>query len=161
MNVSFTDGYNYFIEHSKAYVGTEVASMLNQPYLDKIEREIQRLADAINSYKGNRNPNLHGYLAEEWHTHTFNIDAAAKRTVESTRVLSDEVHNLGSVDIEASFGKEFSLKYYKNGSLSAYAQAVSLEDMYRICIENILMVKIILSLGKNIYYHMGLILIRI
>lgn len=131
MNVSFTDGYNYFIEHSKAYVGTEVASMLNQPYLDKIEREIQRLADAINSYKGNRNPNLHGYLAEEWHTHTFNIDAAAKRTVESTRVLSDEVHNLGSVDIEASFGKEFSLKYYKNGSLSAYAQAVSLEDMYR------------------------------
>ena len=130
MNVSFTDGYNYFIEHSKAYVGTEVASMLNQPYLDKIEREIQRLADAINSYKGNRNPNLHGYLAEEWHTHTFNIDAAAKRTVESTRVLSDEVHNLGSVDIEASFGKEFSLKYYKNGSLSAYAQAVSLEDMY-------------------------------
>ena len=88
MNASFANGYSYFIEHSKAYVGVDVASMLNQPYLDKIETEIQRLADAINSYKGNSNSSLHGYLAEEWHTHTFNIDAAAKRTRESACVLS-------------------------------------------------------------------------
>ena len=131
MNASFANGYSYFIEHSKAYVGVDVASMLNQPYLDKIETEIQRLADAINSYKGNSNSSLHGYLAEEWHTHTFNIDAAAKRTRESACVLSDEVHDLGSVDVETSFGEDFSLKYYKDGSRSAYAQAVSLENRYR------------------------------
>lgn len=131
MNASFTNGYYYFMQHSKAYVGTDVASILNQPYLDKIETEIQRLADAINNYKGNSNPNLHGYLAEEWHAHTFNIDAAAKRMNESARVLSDEVHNLGSVDVATSFGEDFGLKYYKGGGQSAYAQAISLEDMYR------------------------------
>ena len=131
MATSFTEGYNYFIEHSKAYVGTDAASILNQPYLDNIEIEIQRLTDAINSYKGNGNSNLHGYLAEEWHTHTFNIDAAAKRMRDSARVLSDEVHNLGSVDVKTSYGENFSLKYYNDGRDSAYAQAVSLEDRYR------------------------------
>lgn len=85
----FIEGYNYFIEHGKAYAGAYVASMLNRPYLDKVEVEIQNLTDAINSYKGNGNPNLHGYMAEVWHTRTFNIDVAAKRTTGNARVLTE------------------------------------------------------------------------
>lgn len=127
----FIEGYNYFMEHGKAYAGTYVASMSNLPYLDNVEAQIQNLTNAINSYKGNGNPNLHGYMAEVWHTHTFNIDVAAKRTTGNARVLTENVHDLGSTDIRISSGMDFSLKYYKDGSKSAYAQAVSLEDRYR------------------------------
>lgn len=127
----FIEGYNYFIEHGKAFVGADVASMLNQPYLDNVEVQIKSLEDAINNYKGNGNPSLHGYMAEVWHAHTFNIDAAVKRNGEIARVLLEDVHKLGSTDIGTSFGMDFGLKYCKDGSKSAYTQAVSLEDRYR------------------------------
>lgn len=131
MNKSFKEGYDFFVEYNKSYIGGQSVYNLNQPYLDNIEKSISALTEAMNGYKGNRNPGLNGYLAEEWHAHTFNIDAAAKRTGESAHVLSEEVHNLGSSDVGTSWGEEYGLKYYKTGEESAYKQAVSIEDRYR------------------------------
>ena len=130
-NDSFKEGYNYFIEQSEGYIGSEISRIANQPYLDNIQKEINALETAINSYKGNGNLYLYGYLAEEWHTHTFNIDAAAKRTDEYANVLSEEVKNLGSPDIGTSWAEKYGLKYYENGEKSAIAQAKSVEQRYR------------------------------
>lgn len=131
MSKSFKEGYNFFVEYNKSYVGAQSAYALNQPYLNDIENNIHALTEAMNSYKGNQNPGLNGYLAEVWHTHTFNIEAAAKRTVEHARVLSEDVNLLGSSDIGTSWGENYGLKYYKTGKDSAYQQAISIEDRYR------------------------------
>ena len=128
---SFKEGYNYFTEQVGSYTGSDFSRITNQPYLDNIQKEINALETAMNSYKGNGNPNLHGYLAEEWHAHTFNIDAAVKRTNEYAKVLSEEVNNLGSADIGTSWNENYGLKFYKNGEGSAMAQAKSVEERYR------------------------------
>lgn len=128
---SFKEGYNYFTEQVGSYTGSDFSRIANQPYLDNIQKEINALETAMNSYKGNGNPNLHGYLAEEWHAHTFNIDAAVKRTNEYAKVLSEEVNNLGSADIGTSWNENYGLKFYKNGEGSTMAQAKSVEERYR------------------------------
>lgn len=130
-NDNFKEGYNYFTKQAGGYTGSEFSRITNQPYLDNIQKEINALETAINSYKENGNPHLHGYIAEEWHAHTFNIDAAAKRTNEYAKVLSDEVNNLGSPDIGTSWDENYGLKYYKTGEGSAMAQAKSVEERYR------------------------------
>lgn len=130
-NDNFKEGYNYYVKHIDSYTGSEFSRITNQPYLDNIQKEINALETAINSYQGNGNPHLHGYIAEEWHAHTFNIDAVAKRTNEYAKVLSEEVNNLGSTDIDTSWNENYGLKYYKNGEGSAMAQAMSVEERYR------------------------------
>ena len=75
---TFEEGYEYAVENLGAYIGGELSRQANQPYLDAIKKEIDNLTEAINSYQDNANPQLKGYVAEAWHTGTFNIDAAAK-----------------------------------------------------------------------------------
>ena len=125
---TFEEGYEYAVENLGAYIGGELSRQANQPYLDAIKKEIDNLTEAINSYQDNANPQLKGYVAEAWHTGTFNIDAAAKQS--TVRAEQLQTNGLGSVDVSVG-DEEYSLKYYQTGEKSALAQAHSLEYAYQ------------------------------
>lgn len=128
-NNTFETGYKYGIDNLGAFLGGELTRQANQPYLESIQKEIDNLTEALNKYEGNANPQLKGYVAEAWHTYTFNIDAAAKQSAE--RATQVESNGLGSVDVSTSWGEDYSLKYYQNGAQSALAQGHSLEYAYQ------------------------------
>lgn len=125
---AFEEGYDYAIDNLSAYIGGEQTRQANQPYLDAIKEQIDKLTEAINGYQGNANPQLKGYVAEAWHTYTFNIDAATKQS--GVRAEQVQSNGLGSVDVSVG-DKEYSLKYYQTGGKSALAQAHPLEYAYQ------------------------------
>lgn len=127
-NKTFKEGYELFSEIASMDLGAEFAKNQTQPYLDSINSEIEALTNAMNSYKGNNNPSLNGYLAEVWHKYTFNINSAAKQTREYADMPTS--NKLGSVDIHTSW-EDYSLKYCNTGKSSAISQAHSLEFAYR------------------------------
>ena len=134
-NNSFEAGYKYGTDNLSAFLGGELSRQANQPYLQSIQKEIDNLTEALNKYEGNANPQLKGYVAEAWHTYTFNIDAAAKQSAE--RATQVESNVLGSVDVSTSWGEDYSLKYYQTGAKSALAQGHSLEHAYQKYIHNL------------------------
>ena len=111
------------------YVGAESTRLTNGEYLNNIQVEIDKLTQAMNDFKGNNNPQLKGYIAEVWHTYTFNINATANRSTERASMVNS--NKLGSVDVTTSWGEDYSLKYYKNGASSAMAQGHPLEWAYQ------------------------------
>lgn len=117
-----------------AYIGGQLSHQANQPYLNAIQEQIDKLTKAINNYQGNANPQLKGYVAEAWHTYTFNIDSAAKQS--EVRAEQVQSNGLGSVDVSVG-DQYYSLKYYQTGAKSALAQAHSLEYAYQRYIHNL------------------------
>lgn len=79
--------------------------------IQEINDAIDRLAKGINEHP-HINLNVEqfkGFVAEEWHAGTFNIDALRKGSEHRAWTLQD--NGYGSVDVETNFGKEYSLKY--------------------------------------------------
>ena len=79
--------------------------------IQEINDAIDRLAQSINEHP-HINLNVEqfkGFVAEEWHAGTFNIDALRKESEHRAWTLQD--NGYGSVDVETNFGKEYSLKY--------------------------------------------------
>lgn len=79
--------------------------------IQEINDAIDRLAKSINEHP-HINLNVEqfkGFVAEEWHAGTFNIDALRKGSERRAWTLQD--NGYGSVDVETNFGKEYSLKY--------------------------------------------------
>ena len=132
---TFKDGADFYAKEIGAFVGGEHTRLANADYLKNVQQEIDNLSEAINKYADNGNPQLKGLVAEAWHTYTFNIDAAAKQSV--NRAVQVESNTLGSVDVSTSWGEDYSLKYYKSGSDSAIAQGHSLEYAYQKYIHNL------------------------
>ena len=125
---SFKDGYEYFQENVSTFIGSLVNEKTNIEYLNDIENEIRTLKDEINNRLGNMNPQLKGYVAEDWARATFNIDAASKRTGE--RVWTPPANDFASADLESSWGDSFQAKFYKNGQNSAFAQSATYKQEY-------------------------------
>ena len=125
---SFKDGYEYFQENVSTFTGSLVNEKTNIEYLNDIENEIRTLKDEINNRLGNMNPQLKGYVAEDWARGTFNIDAASKRTGE--RVWTPPANDFASADLESSWGDSFQAKFYKNGQNSAFAQSATYKQEY-------------------------------
>ena len=128
-NSTFKQGADFYAKEMDAFVGGETSRITNGDYLASIQKEIENLSNAINNYNGNGSPQLKGYVAEAWHTYTFNIDAAAKQSV--NRAIQKKSNKLGSVDITTTWGDDYSLKYYKSGADSAIAQGHPLEMAYQ------------------------------
>lgn len=79
--------------------------------IQQINDEIDKLAKSINEH-----PHLNlgveqfkGFVAEEMHAGTFNIDALKKGSEHRAWTLQD--NGYGSVDVDTNFGKQYSLKY--------------------------------------------------
>ena len=129
VKLSFCDGYDFFIKNLGAYIGGDLSSYANKSYLESIQIEIDNLRKEINSYQGNANPQLKGFVSETWHTYTFNIDAARKQS--TARAYQVQSNTLGSVDVSTNWGEDYSLKYYSTGENSVLAQSHSLEYAYQ------------------------------
>ena len=80
-------------------------------HLAEINEAIEALAKSINEHPNINLPveQFKGFVAEEMHAGTFNIDALRKWSEHRAWTLQETGY--GSVDVETNFGKEYSLKY--------------------------------------------------
>lgn len=101
-------------------------------HIDKINEAIDNLADKINNHPHLNNTvgTFKGYVAEEWHAGTYNIEAIKHGSEHSAWTLQSNAD--GSVDIETNFGKEYSLKYYDSAEKAENAQAALFKDSHGI-----------------------------
>lgn len=79
--------------------------------IDEINKAIDLLAKNINEHP-HINLNVEqfkGFVAEEMHAQTFNIDALKKGSMHRAWTLQD--NGYGSIDVTTNFGKNYSLKY--------------------------------------------------
>ena len=92
-------------------------------HIQQINDAIQKLSDDINNhaYKNLGIEQFKGYVAEEWHADTFNIDAVEKGSEHRAWTLHSTEN--GSVDIDTNFGKQYSSKYMATPEKTAAAQA--------------------------------------
>lgn len=125
---SFKDGFNYFERYVSTFGGSIVNESTSIEYLADIESEIRTLETEINNRLGNANPQLKGYVAEDWVRGTFNIDAASKRTGE--RVWTPPANDFASADLQGSWGGAYQSKYYGDAKHSATVQAESYKQSY-------------------------------
>ncbi len=66
---------------------------------------------------------LKGFVAEEWHAGTFNIDAIIKASEHRAWTLKKD-NGYGSVDIDTNFNKQYSLKYSNTAKDAEQMQAL-------------------------------------
>lgn len=122
----FKDGW----EKSKEFVGAQYSAAVSSDYVASVQTSIADLKTNINSAAGSARGTAQeaGFLAEQWATDTFNINAVANGSKErATRVGSNA---LGSNDIETTYGENASLKYYQSANASAQKQAMDLLSRY-------------------------------
>ncbi len=98
--------------------------------IEKINQAVDELARSINEHP-HLNLNIEqfkGYVAEEWHAGTFNIDALKKFSDHKARTVHS--YESGSADIDTNFGKSYSLKYANTAKDAENYQAVLNRDTY-------------------------------
>jgi len=103
-------------------------------YVDTINTAIDNanktLVESVTTKTGNinQNPNLDGFIFEEYHAGTFNIDAAVKQKPYHAKALKPEIgetYGKNSIDLivenSGKYVKKYSAKAYKNAKESAKA----------------------------------------
>lgn len=104
-------------------------------YLQALDKAIQRatdeLTETISTKSGqvNQNPSLHGFIAEQHHANTFNLEAEATGSVFRARVLKPENGGYGanSLDIvienknTGKIASRYQVKYGKDAKATAEA----------------------------------------
>jgi hypothetical protein len=105
-------------------------------YVEGVNEAIQQLTDGINSYSGSDLGvgQLKGFVAEQYHAGTFNINAALNDS--ANRAFVDASNKHASVDISTNFGKDYSLKYYGDATGSAKNQAKNVIQAYHEYLSN-------------------------
>ncbi len=129
MAKSFADGFKYVNENTAAPAAVSVSDA----WIDEIQGKIDGLAPELVKLAEQKNLQnidfLKGFIAEEWHNYTFNLDAQLHG--DELTVLADrpDVNTFASPDITIG-DKQFSLKYYNSGKASADAQAYTAWQKY-------------------------------
>ena len=101
-------------------------------YVDTVNTAIDNtnktLVESVTTKTGNinQNPNLDGFIFEEYHAGTFNIDAAVKQKSYHAEALKPELgesYGKNSIDLivedSGKYVKKYSAKAYKNAKESA------------------------------------------
>lgn len=121
-------------------LGAQVSSARASTYANQVNDAIDFLEKQLRSHASSRqgDAQLGGFLAEEWHAGTFNIDAVASES--RSRAYAGQPDSggslrrgdYGSVDIQVKMGdgqtSDYSLKYNKSASSSAHDQAAPHKD---------------------------------
>lgn len=114
----------------RAFTDFTAASAQNQQIAAQ-NQQIQAINDAIDELARsiNEHPHLNldveqfkGYVAEEFHAATFNLEAIRKGSAHRATTLHE--NRYGSVDIDTNFGKQYSLKYANTAKDAEAFQAV-------------------------------------
>lgn len=120
------------LDQSQYYQAVESASnlqagTLSKEYVDRIVDEIRNFENNINAtgknYAKQKAKTSGGFIAEDWHAGTFNMDAAVKD--KKIRANVPKSNSLGSEDVHTTSGKKFSLKYFSTGKGSAKSQSTT------------------------------------
>lgn len=103
-------------------------------YVDSINTAIDNanktIIESVTTKAGNinQNPNLNGFIFEEYHAGTFNVDAAVKQKpyhAEALKPKLGETYGKNSIDIviedSGKYVKKYSAKAYKNANETARA----------------------------------------
>lgn len=101
---------------SMVYSTVNQTNAINNAYLQLRSDVIGRGLQYANGKVASRG----GFMAENWHAGTYNLDATIKKV--STRATVPAETKLASADIVVDDNTEYSLKYYKDASSSANAQ---------------------------------------
>ena len=124
--MNFKDGFKAGCSNIDAIVASGDANA----YINTIQSEIDKFASDLNKFNGYKTGNsiLGGDVAEFWHSGTYNINAALKKS--NSRATVNRSHDFGSPDITRNDGVIYGLKYYGTGGDSAKAQAISYFERY-------------------------------
>ena len=115
------------------YVTSNVAAQMGSTYVQSVQTAITNAqTNLYNTVNSNRTlASNAGFVAEEWHTSTFNIDSVARGS--SYTAERPASNGKASADVVISNGKttqEIGLKYYKDGTSTAKAQSKSIIQNY-------------------------------
>ena len=115
-------------EYGSGLSGAASGAMSGEKYINDVNAAIDELAKKINAKEGflSDPSRLKGFVAEDWHAGTFNLNAILRGSEARAHVDGSVKH--ASVDVSTSWGKGFSLKYYATGQKSALSQA---KDVYQ------------------------------
>ena len=133
----FRQGWYFMAEAMGADLGSskafaDIAGSIEQnksiqaqnQHIQQVNDAIDKLAKSINEHP-HRNLEVEqfkGYVAEEMHAGTFNIDAIQKRSEHRAWTLQNKGY--ASVDINTNFGKTYSLKYSNTAEQAEIMQAI-------------------------------------
>jgi hypothetical protein len=118
---AFLDGYNY----ASQLLSASFSAGKESEYVEEIDHRINQLINNFNQLESNKPIDfLKGDAAEIFIAESFNVNAAVKRS--GHFVVADRSTKWGSADILTNFGKNYGLKYYKDGEASAKAQMTSI-----------------------------------
>lgn len=103
-------------------------------YLDNLDSAVTKANEALHNTvmtsagKINQNPNLDGFIAEDYHTETFNMNARARGSGYRAETLKpkDGTYTKNSVDIvikdsDGKIVRKYQAKYYSNGKETSKA----------------------------------------
>lgn len=110
-------------DFSARLAGADRAARISSEYIGRVEQAIDQLAvDVVKLKSRQTDAVLGGYIAEQWHADTFNVNAVAAESAH--RAFALESNEYASVDIGTNFGKNYSSKYMATPEKSAVAQGV-------------------------------------
>lgn len=127
MSIDFERGYKYVLDN----VGGAIGADISQAWIDRINQNIENMTQDMLSTAQAKNldiDRLQGFMAEIWHTHTFNANAAIHHSVGSRAKRLDSTA-FASPDVVIG-EKRFSLKYYNSEKGSYQAQAETPWERY-------------------------------
>ena len=123
------EGWDFYSKYGGAAVGADAGAA----YVGRVEDAIQALNDEINAFSTNNQAaeQLKGFIAEAWHSGTFNINAALRDSVAKAVREGDNGHASVDVTLHAADGSKvpFSLKYYGSGKGSKGSAAMQAKNV--------------------------------
>ena len=126
MSVAFEQGVKYVVDN----MGASFGGQMSQIWTGNISEQIEKVTDQIiKKVQSTDLPpdKLQGFVAEIWHSETFNVDAVKNHS--SVRACAPDVNTFASADVQIG-KKAISLKYYKNAKGSYAAQSETPYERY-------------------------------
>lgn len=114
-NNAQSDIINNQLANNQIHLDNEHITAVNEA-IDELTKNLNELEKKHNDIK-----KLKGFVAEEWHAGTFNIDAISKNSADRAWRLDE--NGFGSVDVDTNFGKQYGLKYYATPEQAEKQQA--------------------------------------
>ena len=121
MSIAFEQGLKFVSDN----MGAALGGQMSQLWIDTINSQIDIMAKVQSTDLPA--DKLQGFVAEIWHSGTFNADSAVHHSVATAK--APDVNTYASADVEFG-GSRASLKYYKDAKSSYAAQSETPYERY-------------------------------